>query len=499
MFTLGIDLGSSSVKASILEVENGKIATSASYPNTEMEIMAPQPGWAEQHPATWWENTKLAIRKALSNGKITGNDVAAIGISYQMHGLVAVDKKFQPVRPSIIWCDSRAVETGNKIFAKAGEEKCMTRLLNAPGNFTLSKLAWIKENEPDVYKKIHKIMLPGDYLALMLTGEIKTTTSGLSEGIMWDFMKDNLADFVLESAGIDSSLIADIVPTFGVQGFLSKSAAQELGFRENIPVTYRAGDQPNNAFSLNVLNPGEIAATAGTSGVVYGVTDEIKSDPFSRVNSFAHVNHSAANPRLGVLLCINGTGISNSWIKRITGVSGYDGMNRKASGIEPGSDDLLFLPFGNGAERMLQNRLPGASFHNLDFNKHREEHLFRAVQEGVVFAFNYGIDILSGMGMKPAKIRAGQANMFLSVIFCLSLSSLTNTTIELYNTDGSAGAARAAAYGAGFYKNFDECFTGLLQKSVIEPDPQIRERLLNAYFRWIKILNTQIQNNDGIF
>lgn len=498
MFTLGIDLGSSSVKVSVLAVESGKIITSAAYPVQEMEIMAPQPGWAEQHPETWWENTKRAIGKAISSGNISGKDIAAIGISYQMHGLVAVDKNNQPVRPSIIWCDSRAVETGNTILAKAGEEKCMTCLLNAPGNFTLSKLAWVKENEPEIFDKIHKIMLPGDYLALRMTGEIVTTASGLSEGIMWDFKENNLAGFVLKYAGIDPSLIADIVPIFGMQGYLTKNAANELGFRENIPVTYRAGDQPNNAFSLNVLNPGEIAATAGTSGVVYGVTDEIKSDPLSRVNSFAHVNHSKDLPRLGVLLCINGTGISNSWIKRITGSTGYQTMNLKAAKIAPGSDDLLFFPFGNGAERMLQNKIPGAAFHNIDFNKHSEEHLFRAVQEGVVFAFNYGIDILTNLGMKPAKIRAGQANMFLSDVFCHSLASVTNTTIELYNTDGSAGAARGAAFGAGFYKKFDECFTGLVQKSVIEPDSQIRERLLNTYFRWEKILNIQIQNNDGI-
>lgn len=495
MFTLGIDLGSSSVKVSLLTVETGEIAASASYPENEMEIMAPQPGWAEQHPETWWKNTKMAIRQVLSKSIIPGNEIAAIGISYQMHGLVAVDKDFQPVRPSIIWCDSRAVETGNHIFAKAGEEKCMTCLVNAPGNFTLSKLAWVKENEPYIFEKIHKIMLPGDYLAMRLTGEIKTTASGLSEGIMWDFRNDSLAGFVLQAAGIDPNIVADIVPTFANQGFLSKSVAQVLGFRENIPVTYRAGDQPNNAFSLNVLNPGEIAATAGTSGVVYGVTGEIKSDPLSRVNSFAHVNYSAGLPRLGVLLCINGTGISNSWIKRITESTGYEMMNKKASTVEPGSGGLLFLPFGNGAERMLQNKYPGASFHNLDFNKHRDEHLFRAVQEGVVFAFKYGIDILTEIGMKPAKIRAGQANMFLSDVFCQSLSSVTNTTIELYNTDGAAGAARGAAYGAGFYKTFAECFTGLKQKSVTEPDPTVSDALLNAYFRWEKLLQTSMLNH----
>jgi xylulokinase len=489
MFTLGIDLGSSSIKASLLDVESGKCAGSATFPEQEMEIMAPGPGWAEQRPETWWRHTQTAIRSALQSANISGKEIAAIGIAYQMHGLAAVDKNLEPVRLAIIWCDSRAVETGNRLFRKAGEEKCLSHLLNSPGNFTLSKLVWVKENEPEVFTKIHRIMLPGDYIAMKLTGEAKTTASGLSEGIMWDFRENKPAEFLFEAGDIDLSLLADTVPTFGEQGFLSKEAAGELGLKTGIPVTYRAGDQLNNAFSLNVLNPGEIAATAGTSGVVYGVSGSVSFDPQQRVNTFAHVNHTAEHPRFGVLLCINGTGIANSWIRKISRASGFDEMNRQAEKVAPGSDGLIFIPFGNGAERMLQNRNPGAGFHNIDFNRHTEVHLYRAVQEGVSCAFRQGMEIMQQRGINLKVIRAGNANMFLSGLFCQTLATLSGAEIQLYDTDGALGAARGAALGAGFYQDPRQCFSAMKMLKVFQPQTELKPRLDKVYEDWNNHLN----------
>lgn len=390
MFLLGYDIGSSSVKASLVDAGTGKCVASAFFPKTEAGIIAVRSGWAEQEPEDWWENLKLSTQSVLSESGIAAGDIKAIGISYQMHGLVCVDRQQRVLRPAIIWCDSRAVPYGQKAFETIGEEFCLAHLLNSPGNFTASKLAWIKENEPHIYAQIDKIMLPGDYIAMKLSGEICTTVEGLSEGMLWDFRNDRKADFLMQYYGFDSSLIADIRPTFAEQGLLTGSAARELGLQEGTPITYRAGDQPNNALSLNVFNPGEIASTAGTSGVVYGVNGEISYDPQSRVNTFAHVNHTAANPRLGVLLCINGTGILNSWIKRNVAPEGisYTEMNRLASQVPVGSAGISILPFGNGAERMLSNRTTGCSFHGIDFNMHDKAHLIRAAQEGIVFSFN---------------------------------------------------------------------------------------------------------------
>lgn len=490
MYLLGLDIGSSSVKASLVESETGKCPASAFYPKKEMEIKALKAGWAEQEPESWWENMKLAIKDVMSSASVNSDDIKAVGISYQMHGLVAVDKDNNVVRPSIIWCDSRAVEIGDKAFDEIGGEKCLESLLNSPGNFTASKLKWVKDNEPGLYNKIYKIMLPGDYINMKLSGEINTTVNGLSEGIFWNFKENSLADFLLSHYGIDKNLIPEIVPNFTEQGKINKEAADELGLKEGTVISYRAGDQPNNAFSLNVLNPGEIAATAGTSGVVYGVSDEVKYDPESRVNTFAHVNHSEKLNRLGILLCVNGTGILNSWMKH--NVAGdnidYPEMNEMAAKSPIGSKSLAVLPFGNGAERLLKNQNPGASFKNLNFNIHTKEDLFRAAQEGIVFAFHYGIEIMKSIGVNAKVIRAGNANMFLSPIFRNTLAGITGATIELYDTDGAIGAAKGAGVGAGIYKDFDDAFSTLSKLETIEPDNINESVYEEAYENWKNFL-----------
>mgnify|MGYP000907931872 FL=1 len=490
MYLLGYDIGSSSVKASLVNAESGKCVSSAFFPKTEAEIIAVKPGWAEQNPESWWENLKLATQAVLTKSGVDARDIKAIGISYQMHGLVCVDKNGQVLRPAIIWCDSRAVPYGQKAIEMLGEEMCLSHLLNSPGNFTASKLAWIKENEPAIYERIDKIMLPGDYIAMRLSGTICTTISGLSEGMFWDFKNGRIADFLMNHYGFDSSLIADIKSTFSEQGRVNAAAACELGLKEGTSITYRAGDQPNNALSLNVFNPGEIASTAGTSGVVYGVNGEVNYDPKSRVNTFAHVNHSAEQTRLGVLLCINGTGILNSWVKRTVAPEGisYNDMNVLAAQAPIGSAGLSILPFGNGAERMLENKETGCSVQGINFNLHEKSHIVRAAQEGIVFSFKYGIDIMEQMGISIQKIHAGKANMFLSPLFREMLAGVTGAVIELYDTDGSVGAAKGAGIGAGIYKDNNEAFATLEKVEVIEPKPTDREAYAKAYGRWKQCL-----------
>jgi xylulokinase len=496
MYTLGYDVGSSSVKTTLLNLETGKVEASAFSPKNEMPITAHHIGWAEQEPIMWWGNLKLATSEILSTSRIQKDRIIAIGISYQMHGLVIIDKNKQVIRPSIIWCDSRAVEIGKKAFKKIGKKKCLSSLMNSPGNFTSSKLRWVKENEPKLYDRIDKFMLPGDYIAMQLTGEAATTLSGLSEGILWDFKSNSIASFLLREYGIEPDLIPHLTPTFGEQGRLNHSASQELGLPEGIPVTYRAGDQPNNALSLNVMEPGEIAATAGTSGVVYGVSETRKYDPASRVNSFAHVNHSSGAQRIGVLLCINGTGIANSWIRRITGQQSieYSRLNEIASTASVGSGGVIVLPFGNGAERMLENRDIGARILNLNFNIHSQAHLMRAVQEGIAFAFKYGIDIMHGMKIKPTVIRAGFANLFLSPIFADTLAQTAGVSIELYSTDGAQGAARGAALGMKYFKSRQEAFKGLERLKIIEPQNFRSAEYQELYQRWSSALQRTLQS-----
>ena len=492
-YLLGFDVGSSSVKASLVNADTGKCAASAFFPEKEAPIMAVKAGWAEQDPQMWWDNAKLSLKKIMAETGATGEEIKAIGISYQMHGLVCVDKDLKALRPAIIWCDSRAVPYGEKAFNDLGAEQCLTHLLNSPGNFTAAKLAWVKENEHETYKKIYKIMLPGDYIAMRLSGIANTTVSGLSEGMFWDFKNNQVADFLMKYYGFDASMIADIVPTFGVQSEVSAEAAAELGLKAGTPISYRGGDQPNNALSLNVLNPGEIAATAGTSGVVYGVLGEVNYDKQSRVNTFAHVNHSVDQTRLGVLLCINGTGILNAWVHRnITPDVSYAEMNDLAASVPIGSEGVTIVPFGNGAERVLENKEIGCSINGLNFNKHNKAHLVRAAQEGIVFSFCYGMEIMQQMGMDIQKIHAGKANMFLSPLFRNTLAGVSGATIELYDTDGSVGAAKGAGMGAGIYKDNKEAFATLDKLQVIKPEEANRAAYLSAYAAWKETLNKNI-------
>ncbi|MGB4671247.1 MAG: FGGY family carbohydrate kinase [Bacteroidaceae bacterium] len=489
-YLLGYDIGSSSVKASLVSIESGKSVASAFYPDSEAPIKALNPGWAEQEPEDWWKYLKNATASVMEMSGAKNCDIEAIGISYQMHGLVCVDRNGKVLRPAIIWCDSRAVPYGERAFREIGKGQCLTNLLNSPGNFTAAKLAWVKENEPHIYEKIDKVMLPGDYIAMRLTGTTCTTVSGLSEGIVWNFKENEVADFLLDYFGFSKSIIPEIRPTFSEQGRLSIAAAKEIGIEAGTPVTYRAGDQPNNALSLNVFNPGEIAATAGTSGVVYGVNGKVNFDPQSRVNTFAHVNHSTKNNRLGVLLCINGTGILNAWTRRnimLEGLS-YSDMNEIASSVPVGSDGVAVLPFGNGAERMLGNRNVDCSIHGFNFNIHNRNHMARAVQEGVVFSFKYGMDIMVEIGMEISKIHAGNANMFLNPVFREALSAITGATIELYDTDGAVGAAKGAGMGAGVYRNNTEAFSTLEKIMVIEPDSKLVPKYEEAYAKWKRIL-----------
>ena len=490
-YLLGLDVGSSSVKASLVDVATGEMAGTAFWPQSEAPIKALRTGWAEQSPQMWWDNMKTALGKAMQQAGAKGSEVKAVGISYQMHGLVCVDKNGEALRDSIIWCDSRAVPYGEKAFREVGETWCLEHLLNSPGNFTAAKLAWVKENEPELFSRIHKIMLPGDYISMRLSGDMNTTIGGLSEGMMWDFKEKSTAGKLLDYYGVPAEMIPEVVPTFSVQAQVSKAAAEELGLEAGTPISYRAGDQPNNALSLNVFNPGEIASTAGTSGVVYGVLGEVRYDTKSRVNTFAHVNYTKELTRLGVLLCINGTGILNAWMRRTVAPEGisYAEMNEMMAAIPVGSEGVSIVPFGNGAERVLENREVGCSVNGVNFNKHTKAHLMRAAQEGIVFSFCYGMEVMRDMGMDIRTIHAGRANMFLSDIFRKTLASVSGATIELYDTDGSVGAAKGAGIGCGIYKDNTEAFSTL--KRLDEIQPETGAEYQEAYQRWKEVLEKQ--------
>jgi xylulokinase len=485
---LGIDLGSSSIKLSLFDGQQGKVIASVTHPKQELEINAPEPGWAEQDPEIWWSNFRTGYSELIKTSGTDPKKIKAIGISYQMHGLVIVDENQKVLRPSIIWCDSRAVGIGNKAFDALGHDYSLSHLLNSPGNFTASKLAWVKENEPEVFEKVHKFMLPGDFIAMKLSGQITTTETGLSEGVFWDFEEKAVSKKLLTEMGISSDLIAETVPAIGAKLPVEKLIADELGMTDDVVITYRGGDQPNNAFSLNVLEPGEIASTAGTSGVIYAVTDKNAHDMKSRINTFLHVNNTEEDPRNGILICINGTGILYTWLKKVlnsgNGNIDYIQMNEMVDSVAPGSEGLLCLPFGNGAERIFENKIVGSHLLNMDFNRHNTSHILRASLEGIVYALNLGFEMLADLDVTRETIRAGHANLFLSKSFREIFTNVTGLPLELYDTDGAAGAARGAALGSGFYSTPEEAFSNLERISVIEPDPELTKKYSDLFAEW---------------
>nr|WP_121273978.1 FGGY family carbohydrate kinase [Pedobacter schmidteae] len=492
MYLLGLDIGTSSIKVAVVDIQTQQRVASAQYPDEETEIKSIKAGWAEQSPTDWWENAVQAILKLNASANFDPKQVKAIGIAYQMHGLVVVDKAQNVLRNSIIWCDSRAVELGQQAFDAIGHDHCLRHMLNSPGNFTASKLAWVKNNEPELFQKIDKVMLPGDFIAMKLTGEISTSIAALSEGVFWDFKADRLSKEVLEHYQLDPALIPEIKPLFSVHGMLTANVATLLGLQPGIPVAYKAGDQPNNALSLNVLKPGEVAATAGTSGVIYGVSNALTYDRQSRVNTFAHVTYSESQKHTGVLLCINGTGSMYRWAKHnFAPHLSYAALNDLAAKAPIGSKGLKVLPFGNGAERMLNNTYTGAQFLGIDLNLHRQPEIFRAVQEGIAFAFRYGLDIMRENGMQPKLIRAGMANLFLSEVFAQTFVDITGIPVQLYDNDGSVGAALGAGIGAGIFKSPEEAFAH--HKLIRCLEPQNSAAYEPLYIEWKDLLTKALK------
>ncbi len=493
MYYIGLDIGSSSVKVALVNASSGENILSLNEPETEMEIVALQSGWAEQDPNLWWNYVCNGIKRVLSETNIDAFKISGIGISYQMHGLVIVDKDGTSLRNSIIWCDSRAVEIGEKAHKGLGEEFCSNHLLNSPGNFTASKLKWVKDNEPEIYSKIYKYMLPGDYIAYKLTGDITTTKNGLSEGILWDYKNDSLAESLLSFYDIDRDLTPKIVENFTNQGITTEKAFEVTGISAGIPVTYRAGDQPNNALSLNIFNHGEVAATGGTSGVVYAVTNTLKSKEASRINHFTHVNYTKENTTIGKLLCINSCGIMYRWLKDNIGIDSYEAMNNKAAEVPIGSNGVVIIPFGNGAERMLNSKDIGAHFLNFNLNLHSNAHLCRAALEGIAFSFVYGMEILKNDNAEINVIRAGNDNLFRAEIFSNTVATLIGHEIEIYNTTGAVGAARAAGLTDGDFEKFGANITKNDHVMTFMP-LENKTAYQKAYLSWKKELEIILKN-----
>ncbi len=478
---LGIDIGSSSVKVALIDRE-GRAIAEVREPSQEMPMKSLQAGWAEQDPEMWWQYTCEAIEKITS--QLETSDILSIGLAHQMHGLVLVDQQGNLLRDAIIWCDSRAVPYGSLLADHIGTKQCLDSMLNLPGNFTASKLAWIREHEPDIYKKIACVMLPGDYICYRLTGELSTTAGNLSEGCFWDFKGHRLSPKILEALGLSIDHFPAILQCMDNHG-VTRGQIDINGLPDEIPVCYKAGDQPNNAYALGVTEPGQVAGTGGTSGVIYAVTDKLVADPSQAVNSFAHFNHSSKTSRIGILLCINSVGILYAWMRRMLGDLSYGHMEELASRAPVGSDGLAIIPFGNGAERMLGNQPSSASIHGIQLNRHDQSHLIRAALEGLAFSYAHGIEKMRALGVEIHHFRVGNDNLFQSEIFAQSLADLSQCEIEVIECSGAVGAARGGAHGGGHQLAIQDQI-----HFTYSPRP-LSDSLSEAYQQWSDILQKQ--------
>jgi xylulokinase len=487
MIAIGFDIGSSFVKAALVEVETGKPIARARVPEVEIPMEAQQLGWAEQHPNLWWQYLCEATQKLLTETDINAEQISSIGISYQMHGLVLVDRDLNPLRKSIIWCDSRATSYGEKAFEKLGKGYCKDHLLNSPGNFTASKLAWVIENEPELYQKAYKLMLPGDFLAAKLTDNIQTTITGLSEGIFWDFKNDQASQALFDHFEIDQSLVPEVVDNFTVQATVSNAGAQATGLKEGTPITYRAGDQPNNAYTLGARKAGDVVATGGTSGVVYALTDQLSSNELTKVNTFAHVNYQSQQKMFGKLLNLNGAGIQYRWLHQLMGEVGYEKLNEMAQQAPIGSNGLQVFPFGNGAERMLDNKIVNGHISNINFNIHDNNHMVRATLEGIAFAMIYGIEILKNDGVDIENLKVGNDNLFLSDVFSKTIADTLGISIQMLEATGAEGAAKASISNPHQTQNNDN--TNITK--TIKPNPKLQVESIASFEKW----KTQLLNN----
>lgn len=488
MIGIGYDIGSSFIKAALVDVKTGNPILRARVPEVEIPMQAQQQGWAEQDPNLWWEYLCKATQKLLAEAHIKADQISSIGISYQMHGLVLVDRDLNPLRKSIIWCDSRATPYGDKAFEKLGKTYCKDHLLNSPGNFTASKLAWVIENEPDLYNKTYKLMLPGDFLATKLSGVPQTTITGLSEGIFWDFKNDETSTSLFDYYQINQSLVPEIVDNFKLQATVSHSGAKATGLIAGTPITYRAGDQPNNAYTLGARSTGDVVATGGTSGVVYALTDRLSGEELTKVNTFAHINYQPKQKMFGKLLNLNGAGIQYRWLHQLMGQMSYQKLNQMAAKAPIGSNGLKVFPFGNGAERILDNKIVNGHISNINFNIHDNNHLARATLEGIAFALIYGIEMLKNDGVVIENLKVGNDNLFLSDIFSKTIADTLGISIQMLEATGAEGAAKAGIAGEKGGQNNHKIHIN----KTIEPNPQSKNQSIDSFKNWKKQLINKI-------
>jgi xylulokinase len=482
MYFLGIDAGTGGTRALILD-ENGRIAGSATE---EHELFAsPEIGWAEQRPEDWWRACGIAVQNALNNANIAGDEIACVGYSGQMHGAVMLDAADAVVRPALIWCDVRTEKQCRDLTEKIGAERLIQLTCNpALPNFTLTKFLWVRENEPENWKRVRSVMLPKDYVRFRMTGERAIDVADASGTLLLDVSKRSWSREVLEAAEIDVSMLPALYESQEVCGKVSEAGARATGLKAGTPVVAGAGDQAAGATGMGIVVPGAVSATIGTSGVVFAATDRPALDSKGRLHTFCH----AVPERWHVMGVTQAAGLSLRWFRDQFGAGPDDGrdpyerLTEEAARVPAGSEGLLWAPY------LMGERTP-----HLDPNargaligltaSHTRGHIVRAILEGIAFSLKDTFTLFEEMGVPVTRIRLGGGGAR-SALWRQIQADVYGQEVEIVATEEGAayGAAILAAVGAGKWGSVDAACNEIVHtEQRIAPQPEITKLLQERY------------------
>ncbi len=485
-YLLGLDIGTSGTKTALFD-ENGNTIKTATY---GYELFQPKVGWAEQNPEDWWKACVEGIKDVIKNSGVSCNDIKGIGLSGQMHGLVLVDENNQVIRNSIIWCDQRTEKECEYITEKIGRE----RLISITGNpamtgFTLSKLLWVRNNEPENYKKIKKILLPKDYIRFRLTNVFATEVSDASGMQMLDINSRDWSTELLNELEIDKNILAPVYESVVVSGYVTKETAEITGLAEGTAVVGGAGDQAAGAIGNGIVSEGIISTVIGSSGVVFASTDTPRFDNGGRVHTLCH----AVPGKWHVMGVTQGAGLSFKWFKETfcqkeiedckeNKLNIYDVLTAKAAQSKPGANGVIYLPYLMGERTPhLDPNVKGGFLGVSLINNHDD--FIRSILEGVSFSLKNCLDIIEDMNVNIHDIRVSGGGaesevwrQILSDIFGYSL-----TTVKA--SEGPAlGVAILAAVGTGIYPSVEDACNKIIKgQDKVTPNKDTHEEYMKVY------------------
>ncbi|HOD80027.1 MAG TPA: xylulokinase [Phycisphaerae bacterium] len=492
-YYLGIDIGTSGTKALVMDARAKVLATATG----EHAISAPRPGWSEQDPANWWQATVRAVRQAIAKAGVDGRQVAGIGLSGQMHGLVILDRGGKVLRPSIIWNDQRTAREAAEIEAAVGGKKKLIALVGnvAQTSFTLTKLLWVRRNEPKIYDKIAHMLLPKDYIRLRLTGEFVGDVSDMSGTLILDQKKRNWSKKIISTFQLDQRILPPVVESHEITGRLTADVAEQLGLSAGTPVVGGGGDQPAGAVGNGVVVEGLTSATMGTSGVVYVHSSGYRTDPQSRVGTFC----SCVQDEYCLFGCILSAGGSFQWFRNTLGQAEvkqakkqrcdpYELLTAQAAAAPAGCEGVFWLPYLTGERTPHGDPYARACWIGMHSRTTRNE-LVRSVMEGATFGMNDAVTLLRELGLSIRQIRLSGGGARSEFWRQLQADIYNATCVTINAEEGPAyGVALLAAAGTGRFKNVREaCKAGISITRTIKPDAKSRKLYAQYYTQYRRL------------